>query len=566
MTFPQIIIIIRLSIISTCLFASGCQFGGSSGFVGPQNVCSNDGDCHAGSQCNSTLKQCVFASDEGISVRIEAIVPAESSLANGSSFMFDAGTINVTDAKEYDINIDQFPINVVGNLRLDLQDESTRISEAKIIFSSLEDLSITVSTQVFAEPQESLIDDNEPVDYAVRLARSGLYHIRVEPLGNSGEKLPPIEVTDIQIEEKTSQRVNISYPETLSEIKGALRSFDGDITQPIDGALIRAVDRTTFQSVSNVVTTGDILTNGRFKLLLSPNTDDSTIFLEVIPSEDTFLPRAFIDPTTTSVNGGELQIDLPERHAVEQEGVVLDADNMPIARARIAFKGANFNPLDNENFFTFSRTIETDDEGRFSIQLLDIRYQVIITPPDTRPDLSTTEQNLSVSMDDDSPRVEWILNESSVIQGNIRTFDGRTFPLITVSARATSRESNLNPTAEQDISFFARNFNVVADVDGKYVLNLDSSDYTIKPEIDNASGFIIEGQHITLPTDPTIDFIAYAPLVVYGHVRADQEVIAKAEILAYVDDQTEPVARVFSNQDGSFRIAIPAPSTELEKL
>ena len=246
--------------------------------------------------------------------------------------------------------------------------------------------------------------------------------------------------------------------------------------------------------------------------------------------------------------------DLPEKQEVT--GMVVTVTDQPVANCQLRFKA------DGIGNGTYEKSLETDNTGNFSPNLLVGRYQVIAVP-----DLYSTSalSSTTIDVEPDMGQVTITLNERLKISGRMRDSDGNTIGDVIMLAERTAAWLGIDDGV-------SRTFETISDPEGNFELKVDPGLYDLTFIPPPASGLprLLHEDIIITDQDEEMTRASTTlprPKVIQGNVfnhggnpmcgvtvdvyRSDEtEATLIGQAMSYIDDE--------GKCDGAFSMVVPS--------
>ena len=558
----------------------GCSFALDLS-AATENRCKEDLDC-PGAICDVEASRCVSPTTEVTRIGLEVLPAGDPSGAMQTRFVF-VDPIELTGPEHRDLLIPA-PIGVFGNVRAP-SIEGPVTAEVRFVRRNTfpggpHALAETITV---GDPVEAA--DGLPADYALRVVADEDYDVLVKPTGEALRLLPPLRTALSVPGGGDFVRMDLTFPEGMSELVGVVVDDDGD---PVDGLLVRAEDRVTRELVSSVVVTGGAADSapGEFRLAIDPTVEswslritggaDRPLFPTLTADPDYFYPDEI----------GHVRILVPTLVPVRYVGTVepeLSAGTGGLEGASVTLRSVDvFDDATNVSG-AFEASATTDARGRFTVDVFPGTYDVIIAPP-TGMELPTPGApqapvaQLGILLVE-GVRIErpetgdtimgqlFQLPERARLGGEVRTPDDRVMPGANVHAEPLAWIAGMGVT--NAAARYNRSSDAVTDATGQFALRLDVGSYDVEIRPPAGSGFPwIVNPDRTFASSARVSEILElsAPVPVTGAVLLghDGVPLSGAEVRAYAiienDGQVRAVGigRATTQPDGSYTLLLPA--------
>ena len=357
----------------------------------------------------------------------------------------------------------------------------------------------------------------------------------------------------------TPFRFDVVFPAQLDEpcgpsetkccsLTASVISFDGESVAPEPGLQIRAVDPEDGRVVSSIAETDAI---GQFVIRLGEDADDYLIRVTSSPGRDPF-PAVNVDPEV-AFEGDPLTkvIYIPRLDSVQFSGRVRDEEGTPVPEATVVFASSGiFGGAELGLEGSFNGSTKSDEEGRFTTQLLPGFYQVTVTPPED------TDNTWGVLSSEALVGEEMTVAEALVVPtrvelfGWVRTFSEEAAVGVTVVARARTSPDSTPHRSQEDVSNSL----------GRFTMLMDTGLYDMQLKVPPESGYpwVVEPA-LNVESDLGRTYLLPPPVPVEGAVLSSEGIpVPGAVIRAYVlaNDRQLQVAESTSDEDGDYRLLI----------
>lgn len=544
-----------------------------------RNQCSRDDDC-AGAVCEPEAGICVTPSIPSMEVGLTVSAPS-----GGSSSAPPEVALPPTEVDgplEHDLDL---PPSILVAGRIRSEDTGAQVP-AQVRFLQASPLEGTAPTELVTSTSPVLLPSGVEADYQLRVVAGGSYDVIVEPTGDAARAFPPLYLGELEAPaEGDVWSLDIRYPASLVSEEGSVFSYDEEQEVPEDGLQVRAVEVATGRVVSSAALTGMTATAppeesepGHFTLHLSPGA--GPFVLRITAGADRpYFPTLTLDPELSFPS----ELVVPDLEPVTYEGVV-EASSVagggPVGDAVVKLRSEDLFGDESAIRGTFRTTVTTDEDGRFTAEVLPGTYDVIVSPSgggamSGSEGATGTTGKLGVLVHSDV-RIEttdtavrgqlFMVPLRSQLGGEVRSFDGRPMVGTTVQATALGRSIEAHPESQ-----FNRSSNAVVDGSGLFDLRLDVGVFDLSARPPGGSGFprvVMPEWTMSSPGSLVSRRIDVpAPVPVRGVVRsADGTALAGAEVEAYTvvrDVEETPrsvtLGRAVTGADGSYELFLAPP-------
>lgn len=560
----------------------GCGFDTANRDEAPQNVCTLEEDCLAGT-CVEGL--CVEPAPEALRVvvEVEPQVDAERALPPRWRFapevVLGPGTQDLTLPPG---------VEVVGQVRFgDLP------VPADITFTRVQELPVgteeALRTRTYAEP--TTVDVNGATlaaDFSSVLGGGGVYDVVITPTSapftmedglaptTANRVVPPILLHNVMLpSDEPRWELEVAIADFATPCNANLRvvcTLSGEVVRTSElgdvelenGLQVRAVELETGRTVSSL----GITEEGQFAIAVGPDTGPYA--LRVSAGADRPL---FPEVTTDIVYDAEgvLRVEMPNFVPVVYQGTVETAEGEPLADAVVQFTATDLISADGLDA-SLQRTVVTGSgtsAGQFELSLLPGEYDVIVTPsavstddPRDEPGILSQRVTLGSGVRDVRGQV-LVLPRRTSFGAQIWTPAGETLP-VDVEASPLRREG-----AQGLVARYNRAATTTAGPSGWFDLRLDLGLYDISACPPAEGGFpwvVFPGVNVAIPGSTSVRMVDIGmPVPRTGVVRAhDGTPLVGARVTAYVildDPEGERAVRVataVSDAYGSYRLLLPS--------
>lgn len=326
------------------------------------------------------------------------------------------------------------------------------------------------------------LEESSTYDFSLSIP-PGSYDIYVEPLSMDGECIrPPHLLVDQEIA-AGDIALNLNLPEP-AHLEVVVR-WPGEV-DALGGWMIDIVERDSGRRLSNRATLdASIVSGGLFEytagLAFSEVAGDasmpSTELVRLSPPAGVTAPTVYFERSVVQLfQDGKGVIDQLEAlpSPVRFSGRVNRTGTSKPARATVTLNAIQLEQVSPGTIALFSRTVETDEEGGFTAELLPGTYSVLATP--LEPGLAAATSSLVVSATGGSQGGKVIeVDEQQLISGKLVAFDGAGLEGIPVESAPPPVAPTRNvfelvsgglsrlPRADADISSGEGQFSLLAD-------------------------------------------------------------------------------------------------------
>jgi hypothetical protein len=431
--------------------------------------------------------------------------------------------------------------------------------------------------------------------FSAALAPDTRYDVRVFPLGQESERLPPRTFTLDTF--TASQRIELSYPEL--EARPAVL-LDENGKPPPAGSRLRLRNRMSGEIVSSIGKPSS--TEGRFDIDAPSEVFEALgeheLVLEV-PYGDAPQSVAIVFDGELLVAGARLTMPvLPTPVLYTFNVEIAGLDDTPPVNADATFVSAF--PLPNASgdvrgrdwcrlklpgsargTFTCSETVQTSVVGTAgSVRLLPGDYQIYVAPSGglndplrvatfQYPEQITTQDNGAAQGPQAIP-----LRPAAVYSGRVTSPTGAAMPSVTITANALGSALDLG-----EIARYNRTAERVSDRRGRFQLAVDTGFYDLVAAQPEGSGFawvlnynrrVDLGQEAAtmdtmLAITPQTPVIARGTVITEGSASEPARPLSQARVEAYAvvpnlesgENRTVRIASTRTNESGEFALALP---------
>jgi hypothetical protein len=411
----------------------------------------------------------------------------------------------------------------------------------------------------------------------------GRYDIYVEPAPSVGgclrppfllidQEIPPGNV-DLNLTLPTPEiiRIAVRYPRASDDLKdwtldivqkdsGRLLSTRAFLTEPVerDGALEYEVELALSTDGTNVAATRELVR------LMPPEARVAPTF---------YLERSLIDLFQEGVGLMDQVTELAD--AVNYRGRVALEELAGRAPAIVAWHAIALDSSKPGITAGFSRTVETDEDGRFETQLLPGTYRVLATPLDASYARKVVEVTVSdASTEQSGPTIE--VSPRYTLTGELVSFNGNPVFGSAIEAQATPSDMRLGvlDRVQGAIASAPAAIGDLTGDDGSFALRTDAGRFNVSARPDPETGFawavrlgVDVSQNLSLPP-----LELPLPVVVRGRLISPTEGIVRGAFIrafallkegvptstAEDADSVVAVGEARVNTEGSFELLLPS--------
>lgn len=567
-----------------------------------QNVCETETEC-AGGRCLDGI--CQATSTQLPPLLLEISPSTQQPLISGITYtqvidQFDGGTRG-TEIKLGHVS------RIEGAVRGALLTGDACLLDEKLDLESLPERGSdgSLPVRVTLTPRERLLGlTNQPITSAVevpnlsaeapepsfRLAFSappGSYDIYVEPAPTrDGCVRPPYLVVNrevapgdvnlsVELPQPDRLAVRVRYPLTIDE----LRDWTLDM-----------VDRDSGRLLSNQATLGAPETTDdgleySVELAYQPvDSEKAGVAAELVrlsPPEGFVAPTLYVERSIVDLfqDGSGLIDQLTELpRPVTFGGRMAIAKKTTAAPGKVTFIATELSSTSPGTLAAFSRTVETDEEGVFELELLPGTYRLYAEPYDTS--LSRVQAGISVSGASETQVGKTIeVVSRNVVTGQIQSFSGIPVSGAPVTANAAPEARDVLQTALGEVSFAPRAFGGTTGSSGGFEIVADTGRFHVVARPDSSTGFAwrvildvdVEGgsQSLgtvrlplplavsgTLTSQDTGSFVPEALIRMFALIKDGVPVNTVAEA-----DSAVAIGEARADSQGQFRLLLPSSLT-----
>ena len=486
--------------IGLVALAVGLIAGCGTFLDGPaMNRCGSDTDCRTGT-CDLELGMCVSEPRTTLRVGLEVVSGTDPYGATTVPVTFPAFDVTgpVTDARgklELPLQVPTFGIVRDVGTGGPVTAELRFVAASAIEGGPAAQITAVAGTETTRDGR-----DGFESNFATQLPPGQRFDVTVQPTGRWLSELPPLRATLDSIAGDGSARVPIEYPQgcsasVLLDPSGAgpqdcLVAIEGSVVDPGGvaqaGMLVRVVDSSTGRVLSSTYTTGSDpeAEPGYFRVRLhfSRWIDPSTFFFRIVPSGarvEAEGPSATftVDPAGLYEIDGRVTLLTPNPTAVVRyEGWVEGAGVGSLPGATLSFVSTEVEDGDTGVLGSYSTTTASLDDGRFEVQLVPGRYDVVITP--LEPELAVERiEGLDLRTDGSGQLFE--VPRRASFGGFVRTPNGT--GMLNAQVRARARGVDLAGSLP-GVALYARNAETYTDGRGGFGLPLDVGAFDVVVE------------------------------------------------------------------------------------
>ena len=585
------------------LVLSACSVGQeSAGIDGPtaKNQCSGDSACADG-VCQNQM--CVALSGDLRTLLFEVTPPAGAgSLDENSGGTRIAGVrftqvVRQIDEKQGELHLTLgFVSKIRGTVRA-----APVATEACVAGDPLETAPLpsedgTLPARVTLIPRERLLGLPNPVhttaaalvDGAYRFALEvppGDYDVFVEPLGGDpdcvrspylvvGQRIPAQDVElNITLPVPDSLAVRVRWPSNADELTG----WTIDIVERDAGRLLsnRVVLGDPVETANGI----EYLAGLAFSGVSGDTKAQVAEIVRLSPPTDRVAPTIFIERSVVELfQGGEGLIDqindLPT--AVRLAGQVNRQGQTAAVPSTVTVIATSIAGVNAGTVAAFSRTVTSDQDGSFEVELLPGEYRVLVEP--VKDGQAATEQRLTVSPAATS-QAGWVFEvpTQGKLTGKMLDYGGSALEGILVQATSPSPSfaGSVIDLARGEGNLQPRAIGVASGVDGSFELFADPGRFDVVAQSQDTSGFpwavrlevsvSSEGKSLgslrmPLPqvlvgslVSEDIGIVPSALIRAYAYVRMGKLTAEPSEATSVV-----PVAETRVDSDGNYRLLLPS--------
>ncbi|MEM7138233.1 MAG: hypothetical protein AAF500_16755 [Myxococcota bacterium] len=559
-----------------------CGFGSDTPAQAPGNECAASTDCAQG-VCDNGF--CVDMATRPVTLVVEVLrSPSDTAEATPASWVFAPESFSGMGNRDFSLPGTR---PVTGTVRW----KGERVPAMVRFTRNLGDpVSALAATPVEANTVRDAVAETAAGDddYALSLVRGQLYDVAVVPTSdvvtanNDGDvapairTLPPVYSTFLTAPGPGAEpmRFDVTFPETLEAecdegeyvgctLTGSVFSVDGELSTPVAGLQVRALEKESGRVVSSIAETDD---QGAYGIRVSP--DAAAYVIRVTSSADAPdpFPSVSFDPVTEfAEDPTNRRVFVPFVETVVFTGAVQDDQLRPVAGANVRFESQGVFAPDEIGFEgTFRTSASTATDGGFGVQVFPGIYDVVVTPPDDAENAwapAVTQAIIVEGVPDGNEGTPITLASQTTLTGSCSTFTGDAASGVTVAARARS-----------EVGGFQRSQETVSAETGEYEMKVDAGLYDLLIKVSDATGFpwLVEPEFVIEPNagTQTRDWELPPPVAVRGQVSdADGGIVPSAPIRAYVIIEDNPlasgrlfraiqVAETVSAEDGTYQLLI----------
>lgn len=540
--------------IASCSFANGD--GGNT-----SNYCDTDEDC-PGSACDLQDHVCFKADELNFQIALEVVSKTDSA----SSASVFSERFSLDDHEEKIIAVGD-TTDIFGTIRISGSDARVVGDISFLRRSTVKNLVSKIVVQTFPEVT---IRDGEEVDFATTLL-TGDYEVLVQPNAALANELPPMNYT-LQLLGASEAPIPFVYPKSAD-----MCTFSGmvanNLDQGMNGLQIKAVDRTSGQTVSSVVTTKAIDgQSGSFSLKIPKGANDYVLKVgpastELIYPEVTIDP-AYLFPQSQCEQTHTLLVPALQSSVEYRAKVVTSEEGAPAVPNAVVIVTSTSDATDLGVGQVHRLSALTNAEGEFEVKLLPGSYELIVRPESTALQFGVLATSVSVSTEGEvtPPSGEVIqLPFRHNFRGRVQSDSLEPMRGATVQAVALQSSEGLE---EWPSSAYNRSNQTQTNDQGEFVLPLDVGRYDLVIQTPVDSGYpwvvvpdvIIKGDEAEASEQ---DFTLVTPIPVKGLVVDSRgkplvglEVIAHGVILHGSAQRSLQVGKIVTDESGRFTLLL----------
>jgi hypothetical protein len=416
----------------------------------------------------------------------------------------------------------------------------------------------------------------------------GQYDIYVEPavLNGSCRTAPQlfrdqlIDAGDVKLELMLTpaSRLDVSLPWPLTEPE--LEGWTVDLIDPVSG---RALSASVALGESDVDDARRLYAASLEYSPVAGSTDsvEGSELVRLVPPTGLAAPTLLVERSGVELSErgiGELPPFQRLPSVVELDGRVTVAGTAESTPATVTLTARSLNELESGVFGSYTRTVETDEDGRFRVEALPGTYRVLVVPPG-ESGLSATGIEWEVGSERALQGGRTIeLEPSASIRGTVVGLAGEPAVGVPVHAIAFPSKAQVGALVEPlgDDPFVPRASSAVAGLGGRFEVLADPGSFNVSVRPPEGSGFawMVSPNVLVGPKGEDLgSLLLPLPLAYRGRVTAPGAgVVGGALIRAYIymDAEnlytTDPgqVATVLqigetrSNGTGAFELLLPS--------
>lgn len=563
------------------LVLAGCL--GLPASMGPTNTCEADADCVSG-QCNVELGMCVSGAREE-ALRIAFRVNAEGAPFGVTPLPVDFMPMDIDEpgSRNFELPV---PVLVSGHVRDSVTDESI---SSQVLLRAQSPIPGRAPIVIDPSVSATVNDGSYTTNLMTTVLPDTDYTVEVRPNGEAASALPPWRPVQPWRSPEPGEFARlpdllVTYPERCGDTQttDCLASIEGVVVDegdlPQDGFIVTAIETATGRVISSTATTGDgDMEPGHFVAVLDVRyvTAPDTWFFRIVPSverSEAVGPRPTWTVEAVNLFGeGLVRIRTPRvEGTVLYEGFVETEDGLPVADAQLALETRDVVDPTSNVVGVFRTTATTDEEGRFSVELLPATYDVVVVPPSREASAELAVLRESVDLTTAGERVSGqafqlparqVLGGTVVAAGMLQMSGAQ----VVANARPSA------PTELGDIARHARSAETMTGTAGRFRLPVDVGVYDITVLPPPGSNFPwhvrsieVGGADSALENRYDID----NPMTLTGEVafvEGDDRTVAVGgtiEAYAVVDDgeggeRTVLVGRAEIDEEGRYTLLLP---------
>lgn len=587
---------VKLSVKSAALFgvmtALGCglDYDSDGDSEVAVNECSSSSECGSGT-CRRSI--CQTNTTSLSSILLSVTPPTATPTIAGVTF--------IQQVDEFELGTQGVALNVEGVSRIvgaviaePLEDESCVPHEESEQASASEDGSIPnrltliprsrllgIPNPTYTSEVDALVNGGYGVSLAVP---PGRYDVYVEPGERSGPCVrPPYLALDqeflsgevdfrVTLPSPEALRVKVRYPGDSND----LEAWTVDILERDSGRLLS--NRARLSNARFVDGGWEYEATIAFNAAINSRTRSASELVRLAPPEGSIAPEIFVERSVVDLfREGEGLVDqltaLPD--PVTYRARVATNDAKEPARASLRVIATSLDATALGTIAEFSRTVETDEEGLFEVELLPGQYRVLAEPWDDQ----LAPQEIAVSISDASIQAGKTIEvrPRRAVRGRLQDFTGAALRGVAVGAQAISANQQLGvlgraqglarqvPLATQTTTEEDGRFSFVADA-GEYAFfarpqATSQFAWRILLDVQVADGAVDVGT-VRLPLPVPVDGVLTSRDV----GALEQTLIVAYAFLSEGDltddpsnaDAVIPIAEARSGEEGAFRLFLPS--------
>ncbi len=570
----------RLLSLAAVLLATGC---GSVLDGPPANRCASDAECTTG-RCNPDLGMCVADSRRPVRIGLEVRPMTEPYGGSVQPISFEP--FEVEGPVDHDLELNP-GVLVQGIVRTAA---GTPIAA---------DLAFTRQSAIPGGPATTITipssGTNPPAIEGGRAAAfltqvlPGRHELTVTPTGDASTRLPPMNLM-YETPESGDGYLEIDYPpvcEDPSTETGCLAVFEGQVVDREGrgqaGVVVKLVDRTSGRTISSryVTATDPELDPGYFRLYFPVGLWYSTDawFLRVSPAPhrvEEVGPSPIYTRSAEALSevDGMIQVLSPDVEAlrITYSGTVEAPDGRPLVDASVRFTSADVTDPTTNITGSYTTTVRTDADGRFSVELLGhpdspATYEIVVTPSQSETGLGILRYERTLGSDANGQLFP--VPARSIFGGTVQT--GAGLRMIDARVEARTRGSDRAGTLEP-VALLARSSQTTTDPMGLFDLRLDVGLYDVVIEPPAGTNFpwrierdvAIGGWRAPLTSVYELDHPVPITGTATWNVDGITQPVAEGEVRAYAVIEADDgsvravlVGRATTDASGAYTLLLP---------